>query len=72
MRASTRLLSIASEPPRKIAALPLLMQSAGGIDRHVGPAFVNDADDAERHAHAAHLDAARARPHVDDRADRIG
>ena len=40
-----------SEPPRRIAALPALRHSAAGVGGHVGPRFVDDADDAERHPH---------------------
>ena len=44
----------------------------GGVDRHVRPRFVNDADHAERHAHLADLDAGRAELEAADLADRIG
>ena len=46
-----------SEPPRRIAALPDLSAEPAGIGGHVGPALVDDADHAERHA-----DARDARP----------
>ena len=39
---------------------------------HVGARFVDDADDAERHAHLADLDAGRAVFHVADLADGVG
>ncbi|KAF1858399.1 hypothetical protein Lal_00014910 [Lupinus albus] len=45
---------------------------AGRVDRHVRARFVDDADDAQRHAHAAHLDARRAELEVRDFADRVG
>jgi hypothetical protein len=44
----------------------------GGIGRDVGPRFVDDADHAQRHAHAADLDAGGAALHVADFADRVG
>ena len=43
-----------------------------GIGRHVRPALIDDADDAERHAHALDRHAVRARPALGDLADRIG
>ena len=43
-----------------------------GIGRDVRPRFVNDADDAERHAHLADLYARRPVAQVGDLADRIG
>ena len=66
------LLRSASEPPRRIVALPALRHSARGVGGHVGPRFVDDADHAERHAHPADLDAGRAVAQVGDLADRIG
>ena len=45
---------------------------AGRVDRHVRASFVDDADHAQRHAHAAHLDARRAEFQVGDLADRVG
>ena len=44
----------------------------GGVGGHVGPALVDDADDAERHAHALDRHAVRPRPALGDLADRIG
>jgi hypothetical protein len=46
--------SIASEPPRRMQALPLLMLRRGRLDRHIGPALVDHAEHADRHAHLAH------------------
>ena len=67
-----RLVRIASEPPRRITALPDISAERAGIGGDVGPALVDDADDAERHAHAASfMPLGRVRL-VDDRADRIG
>ena len=43
-----------------------------GVGRHVGAAFVDDADDAERHAHALEAQAVGPRPFGQHRADRIG
>ena len=51
-----------SEPLRRITALPDLRQSAAGVGRHVRPRLVDDADHAERHAHAGNLQAVRPRP----------
>ena len=45
---------------------------SGGIRRHVGARFVDDADDAERHAHLADLDAGRAIAQIADCADQVG
>ncbi len=42
------------------------------IGRHVRAALVDDADDAERHAHALDLETVRALPARDDLPDRIG
>jgi hypothetical protein len=43
-----------------------------GIGRHVRAALIDDADDAERRAHAFDLQPVRAVPGGDDRADGIG
>ena len=43
-----------------------------GVGRHVGPALVDDADHAQRHAHALDSEAIGARPLGDHGADRIG
>ena len=53
---------------RRIATLDA---QAGGVDGDVRPRLVNNADDAERHAHLADLDAARTVFHVRDFTDRI-
>ena len=44
----------------------------GGVGRHVRAALIDDADDAERHAHALDRHAVRPRPALGDLADRIG
>ena len=44
----------------------------GGVGRDVGSALIDDADDAERHAHALDRHAVRPRPALGDLADRIG
>ena len=49
-----------------------LQAQRAGIGRHVGPALVDDADDAQGHAHALDLEAVGPRPVGDHRADRIG
>jgi hypothetical protein len=49
-----------------------LEAQARRIRRHVRPRFVDDADDTQRHAHAADLDAARPVAKVGHLADRIG
>ena len=51
-----------SEPPRRIAALPAFRQSAPASAVTFGRGFVDDADHAERHAHARNLEAVRPRP----------
>ena len=61
-----------SEPPRRMAALPDFRHSAPGIAGHVGPALIDDADDAERHAHARDVEAVGPRPLRDRGADGIG
>ena len=66
------LLWIASEPPRRIVALPDLRHRPGGVGGHVGARFVDDADHAERHAHPADLDAGGPVLEVGDLADRVG
>src|SRR5690606_8632723 len=43
----------------------------GGIDGHVRACLVDDADDAERYAHAADLDTGRAIAEIGDGADRV-
>ena len=62
----------APDEPRRKAALPDLRHSAGGVARDVRPVLVDDADDAERHAHPADPQAVGPDPAVDDLADRIG
>ncbi|MNN24578.1 hypothetical protein D3C81_1380160 [compost metagenome] len=49
-----------------------LQAQAGSVDGHVGPRLVDDADDAQRYAHLADLDARGQVAHVADGADRIG
>ena len=61
-----------SEPPRRMAALPDFRHSDARVAGHVGPALVNDADDAERHAHARDVEAIGPGPLRDRGADRIG
>ena len=56
-RCMARLEWMASLPPRRMTALPLLTQSAAASSGHVGPALVDDEDDAERHADLRHLQA---------------
>ena len=54
---------------RRVAGLH---RQRAGVGGHVGPAFVDDADDAERHAHALKAQAVRPRPFGQHRADGIG
>ena len=49
-----------------------LQAQRGGVDRHVRARLVDDGDDAERHAHLAHVEAVGQAPAVDDLADRVG
>ncbi len=42
------------------------------VGRHIGPALIDDADDAERHAHTRDLETVRPRPGRDHLADGIG
>ena len=58
----------AAAQDRRVAGLQAQRARVRG---HVGPALVDDADDAERHAHALDAQAVRARPLRDDGADRI-
>ena len=51
-----------SEPPRRITGIAGLEAERAGIGRHVGPALIDDADDAERRAHALDVQAVRAGP----------
>ena len=60
-----------SEPPRRIAALPAFRHSAPASAVTFGPALVDDADDAERHAHALDGHAVRPRPAFGHGADRV-
>ena len=55
-----------------MAALPDFQAQPRRVGGDVGARLVNDADHAERHAHAADADAARALAQVGDGADRIG
>ena len=49
-----------------------LQAQRGGVDRDVRPRLVDDGDDAERHAHLAHVEAVGQPLAVDDLADRVG
>ena len=60
-----------SEPPRRMAALPDFRHKRAGVAGHVRPALVDDADDAERHAHARDVEAIGPRPLRDGGADGI-
>ncbi len=53
------------------AGVARFQAQARGVGRHVRARFVDDADDAERHAHAAHFDAGRAARELADPADRV-
>ena len=59
----------AAAQDRRVAGLEAQRRGVGG---HVRPRFVDDADHAERHAHAADLDAGGPVAQVGDLADRIG
>ncbi|MND53378.1 hypothetical protein D3C80_444140 [compost metagenome] len=48
-----------------------LQAEAGGVDGHVRPRLVDDADHAQRYAHLADLDAGRQVAHVTDLADGV-
>ena len=48
-----------------------LQAQGAGIGGNIGPAFIDDADDAERGAHALDLEPVRTLPGGDDGADRI-
>ena len=61
-----------SDPLRSIAALPDLRQSAAASAVTLGRDFVDDADHAERHAHARNLQAVRPCPRRRHLPDRIG
>ena len=49
-----------------------LQAQRGRVDRDVRPRLVDDGDDAERHAHLAHVEAVGQPLAVDDLADRVG
>ena len=49
-----------------------LQAQRGGVDRHVRARLVDDGDDAERHAHLAHVEAVGQAVAVDHLADRVG
>ena len=49
-----------------------LQAQRGGVDRDVRPRLVDDGDDAERHAHLAHVQPVGQPAAVDDLADRVG
>ncbi len=68
-RASERKLS---EPPRRITALPALSAQRAGVGGDVGPALVDDGDDAERRAHALDAQAVGPVPGGGHLADRVG
>ena len=61
-----------SEPPRRITGIAGLQAERAGIGRDVGAALEDDADDAERRAHALDVQAVGAVPFGDHFADRIG
>jgi hypothetical protein len=63
---------IASDPPRRITALPCAQTERERVGRHVGTRLVDDRDDAERDAHARHLQPVRTAHERSHRADRIG
>jgi hypothetical protein len=50
----------ASEPPRSTSRVAGFQAQRGGIGGYVRPRLVDDADHAERHAHAPDLDPAGA------------
>ncbi len=54
------------------AGVAALDGQARGLDGDVGPALVDHAEHPQRHAHAAHGDAARAALHAGDLAHRVG
>jgi hypothetical protein len=53
------------------AGVARLQAQSRGVGRHVRARFVDDADHAERHAHAADLDAGRAAREPADFSDRV-
>ncbi len=59
----------AAAQDRRVAGLEAQSRGVGG---HVRPRLVDDADDAQRHAHEADLDAGRTELEVGDLADGIG
>ncbi len=61
-----------SEPPRRIAALPALRQSAPASAVTFGRELVDDPDHAQGHPHAGDVEAVRALPARHLEADRIG
>ncbi|ABA49903.1 hypothetical protein BURPS1710b_3448 [Burkholderia pseudomallei 1710b] len=58
----------AAAQDRRVAGL---QAQRGRVDRHVRPRFVDDPDHAERHAHLADLDSARAIFEIAHLADRV-
>ena len=48
-----------------------LERQRGGVDRHVRPRLVDDGDDAQRHAHLAHVEPVRQPEAVEHLADRV-
>ena len=71
-RCRARLVWIASLPPRRIAALPLLTQSAAASAVTFGPALVDHEDHAQRDADPGHVQAVRPPARLDHLADRVG
>ena len=61
-----------SEPPRRIAALPARRHSAARVGGDVGARLVDDADDAQRHAHARDVEPVGPGPARELGADGIG
>src|SRR6218665_2164009 len=71
--------AMASEPPRRMQALPLLIDrlagsvvAVGGFDGGVGGVFVDNAEHADRHPHPAYADAAGLLLQALDRTDDVG
>ena len=59
----------ATAQDRRVAGL---QAQAGGVGRHVGAGLINDADHAQGHAHAPHLNAGRPHVQIGDGAHRVG
>ena len=58
---STALEWVALRRPAQHDRVARLQAQRGAVDRHVRPRLVDDGDDAERHAHPAHLEAVGSR-----------